>query len=582
MAVARGGDGGIGNKAFKSSTNRAPRRTIPGSPGEEAWLTLEFRLPVDVAMVGLPNSGKSDLLVALTGGVATVAPYPLSTLDPAFGPLESPEGRLFLVVDLPGLGLDGLPRRDSHLEQLERARVIVHCVDASDPESPTERIARVRAGLKQFLPPGLTEIVVATHADEAEEGTGWADLAVDTDHRHGHRGPARPARRSAHLTPMAVLVAKLGSSTLVDGDGNLRDDILEARVRDLVRVRRQGHHPVLVTSGAIACGLGRLGIRERPSALPDLQAASAVGQGVLFQRYSQAFAPHDVVPAQVLLTSSDLAARASYLNARTTLRRLAEMGAVPVINENDTTATDELTFGDNDVLAAQVAILMGATWLVLLTDREGLYAEGPDGPVLLGDVPAETRPDDIRLAKMSGSGLGSGGIASKVAAASMATGGGVTCVIASGSDEGVIPGVASGHHVGTRFSPTARPEAAFKLWLRHAKPTLGRIVVDDGAAAALRERGTSLLAVGVVSSEGGFQAGDAVEVVSGPAGSLVGKGISAMSADELRLVAGLKSDAVRERVPDAAPQVIHRDEFVLADARGGDAPGGDRGLMGGS
>ena len=381
---------------------------------------------------------------------------------------------------------------------------------------------------------------------------------------------------------MAVLVAKLGSSTLVDGDGNLRDDILEDRVRDLVRVRRQGHYPVLVTSGAIACGLGRLGIRERPTALPDLQAASAVGQGVLFQRYSQAFAPHEVVPAQVLLTSSDLAARASYLNARTTLRRLAEMGAVPVINENDTTATDELTFGDNDVLAAQVAILMGATWLVLLTDREGLYAEGPGGHVLLGDVPAETRPEDIRLARMSGSGLGSGGIASKVAAASMATGGGVTCVIASGSDEGVIPGVASGHHVGTRFSPAARPEAAFKLWLRHAKPTLGRIVVDDGAAAALRERGTSLLAVGVVSSEGGFQAGDAVEVVSGSAGSVVGKGISAMSADELRLVAGLKSDAVRERVPDAAPQVIHRDEFVLADARGGDAAGGDHGLMGGS
>ncbi len=180
VAVARGGDGGIGNKAFKSSTNRAPRRTVPGGPGEEAWLTLEFRLPVDVALVGLPNSGKSDLLVALTGGVATVAAYPLSTLDPAFGPLESPDGALFLVVDLPGLGLDGQPRRDSHLEQLERARVIVHCVDASDPQSPEERIARARAGLKQFLPPGLVEVVVATHADEAEGGTGWADVAVDT------------------------------------------------------------------------------------------------------------------------------------------------------------------------------------------------------------------------------------------------------------------------------------------------------------------------------------------------------------------------------------------------------------------
>ncbi|HMO00911.1 MAG TPA: glutamate 5-kinase [Miltoncostaeaceae bacterium] len=363
---------------------------------------------------------------------------------------------------------------------------------------------------------------------------------------------------------MAVIVVKLGSSTLVDASGELRHDVLEARVRDLVRVHRQGNHPVLVTSGAVAAGLGRLGFRERPSALPDLQAASAVGQGVLFQRYSQAFAPHGVVPAQVLLTSSDLAARASYLNARVTLRRLIELGAIPVINENDTTATDELTFGDNDVLAAQVAILLGAAWLLLLTERDGLYGPGPDGPALIGDVPAGTRPADVPLAEMGASSIGRGGISSKVASASMATGGGVTCVIASGTADGVIPAIASGSHVGTRFAASPRPEPAFKLWLRHAKPTLGRVVVDGGAATALRERGTSLLAVGVVSAEGAFAAGDAVEVV-GRDGEVVGKGISAMSADEVSMVAGLKSEAVRGRLPDAAPQVIHRDEFVLAE-----------------
>ena len=361
---------------------------------------------------------------------------------------------------------------------------------------------------------------------------------------------------------MAVLVAKLGSSTLVDARGDLRDDVLEARVRDLVRLRRQGHHPVLVSSGAIACGLGRLGFSERPTALPDLQAASAVGQGVLFQRYSEAFAPHGVVPAQVLLTSSDLAARASYVNARSTLGRLLELGAIPVVNENDTTATDEVTFGDNDVLAAQVAILLGAAWLVLLTDREGLYAPGPRGPELLGDVPAGTRPHEIALADMAGSDLGRGGVASKVAAASMATGGGVTCVVASGTAEGVIAAVASGHAVGTRFNPAPRRESAFKLWLRYAKPTLGRIAVDDGAARALRERGTSLLAVGVTGCQGAFQAGDAVEVMAADE-ARVGKGISAMSSDEVRAVAGLQTEAVRRRMPDAPPQVIHRDEFVL-------------------
>jgi glutamate 5-kinase len=363
---------------------------------------------------------------------------------------------------------------------------------------------------------------------------------------------------------MAILVAKLGSSTLVDAAGRLRDDVLEARVRDLVRVRRQGHHPVLVTSGAIACGVGRLGLSERPAALADLQAVSAVGQGVLFQRYAAAFAPHGIVPAQVLLTSSDLAARASYLNARTALRRLLDLGAVPVVNENDTTATDELTFGDNDVLAAQVAILLGAAWLLLLTESDGLYATAPGGVELLGDVPAGTRPDQLPLADIGSVPGGRGGIASKVASASMATGGGVTTVIASGTAENVIPAVASGHHVGTRFEPTPRREGAFKLWLRYAKPALGRVAVDEGAARALRERGTSLLPVGVVGCEGGFLAGDAVDVVSD--GAPVGKGITAMSADEVRSVAGLKSADVRRLLPDAAPEVIHRDAFVLEDA----------------
>lgn len=178
VPVARGGEAGIGNKAFRSSTNRAPRRTVPGGPGEEAWLTLELRLPVDVAIVGLPNSGKSAVLAALTGAAATVAAYPHSTLEPAFGPLEDAEGRLYLVADLPGLAADGTPRRDSHLEQLERASVVLHCVDASDPEPVEVRLARARGGLAPFMPAGATEIVVATTADPQAPPPG-ADLAVE-------------------------------------------------------------------------------------------------------------------------------------------------------------------------------------------------------------------------------------------------------------------------------------------------------------------------------------------------------------------------------------------------------------------
>ncbi len=181
VPVARGGNGGVGNKAFKSSTNQAPRTTVPGAPGEEAWLTLELRLAVDVALVGLPNSGKSALLAALTGAAAVVAPYPHSTLDPAFGPLEDSDGNLFLVVDLPGLAADGSPRRDGHLEQLERARVVVHCLDAADPEPAAERLARAREGLEPFLPQSVTQIVVATHADGALEPVLEADFAVDSE-----------------------------------------------------------------------------------------------------------------------------------------------------------------------------------------------------------------------------------------------------------------------------------------------------------------------------------------------------------------------------------------------------------------
>jgi GTP-binding protein len=179
VPVARGGDGGVGNRAFRSSTRQAPRNTTPGAPGEETWLTLELRLPVDVGIVGLPNAGKSALLVALTGAAATVAPYPQSTREPAFGPLEDEDANLYLVADLPGLAADGAPRRDGHLEQLERARVVLHAVDAADPAPAGDRVALVREAVAPYLGDGAEEIVVATRADEGGPVEG-ADVAVDT------------------------------------------------------------------------------------------------------------------------------------------------------------------------------------------------------------------------------------------------------------------------------------------------------------------------------------------------------------------------------------------------------------------
>jgi GTP-binding protein len=180
VAVARGGSGGVGNRAFRSSTRQAPRITIPGSAGEQAWLTLELRLPVDVALVGLPNSGKSAVLTALTGAAAVVAPYPHSTLEPALGPLEDADGHLYLVADLPGLAADGTPRRDAHLLQLERARLLLHCVDASAGEPVEALLQCARPALSEFAAPGVRELVVATRADPAAPPEG-ADLGVDVE-----------------------------------------------------------------------------------------------------------------------------------------------------------------------------------------------------------------------------------------------------------------------------------------------------------------------------------------------------------------------------------------------------------------
>lgn len=366
---------------------------------------------------------------------------------------------------------------------------------------------------------------------------------------------------------MPVVVVKIGTSTLVDPDGAFREEILEARVADLVELRRRGYRPVLVTSGAIALGLARLGVTGRPTALPDLQAASAVGQGVLIKRYIRAFAEHDTVAAQVLLTSGDLADRATYINARNTLQRLLDLSTVPVVNENDTTATDDITFGDNDVLASQVAILLGARMLVLLTDRDGLYGPGPDGPVLIEDVPEGTDPEDVELASIAGSGLGRGGITSKITSASMATAAGVPTVIANGSADGIVLRVVEGGGVATRFPASGTSGSAFKLWLRYAKPTRGRVTVDGGAAAALAHRGTSLLAVGITDCDGDFQMGDAVEV-AGPDGTLIGKGIANLPADQIRGIVGLSSAQVRTRVPGIPDEVIHRDRFVLVERNG--------------
>jgi len=365
---------------------------------------------------------------------------------------------------------------------------------------------------------------------------------------------------------MAIIVIKLGSSVVSDDAGAVRADVLARICDEVTELHRRGHEPIVVTSGAIARGLGEMEFlpTSRPRAIDDLQAASAIGQGKLYRVYDDLLQARGVTTAQVLLTFFDISARTHYLNARQTLRKLLEWRVVPVINENDTTTTDEISFGNNDFLAAQVAILVGAELLLLLTDAGGVYTSDPRRhPVaeLLRDVEDFESLESLEIGHQT-SPLGSGGMRSKVVAAEMATAAGIPTVIASGLEPGVIAAASAGEPVGTRFTAQSGRYSSFKLWLKYAKPVRGRVLVDAGAARALREGGTSLLPVGVVEVSGDFDAGDAIEVAHGA--DTVGKGICNYSAVELRSVLGMKSAAVRELLPRASDEAIHRDYFVLA------------------
>ena len=311
-----------------------------------------------------------------------------------------------------------------------------------------------------------------------------------------------------------TIVAKLGSSIVSADDGALRADVLDSVCAQVGELHDGGEEVVMVTSGAISRGMEVMGMQARPKGIDELQAASAVGQGPLFRAYEERLAGRDVHAAQVLLSAADLQRRTHYLNARQTLRRLLAWHAVPVINENDTTATDEITFGDNDFLAAQVAIMIEARLLVLLTNTAGLHTADPNkdpDAELIAEVADPSELERYAIGEHT-SPFGSGGMRSKAAAAEMAGAAGIRAVICDGTAEGTLLAAAAGEDVGTRFLPHKERGSSFKLWLRYAKPIQGTIRIDDGAARVLRERGSSLLPVGITEVEGEFEAGDAVEI----------------------------------------------------------------------
>lgn len=355
------------------------------------------------------------------------------------------------------------------------------------------------------------------------------------------------------------VVVKVGSSTLTDAHGRFDEAFVTSMCADLADLRATGAEVVLVSSGAVAAGLEPLGLDARPKDLGRLQAAASVGQVRLVHAYARALAALDVACGQVLLTPEDLVVRERYLNARTTFSELLAYGALPVVNENDTVATEELRFGDNDRLAALVASMLGADLLMLLSDVEGLHDGNPaDGAPLVAEVP-DLGALDERHRGGTGSSVGSGGMASKLDAARIATFSAASCVIANGRRPGVIADVAAGAPVGTWFPPAAKRPESRRLWLAFAHQPSGRLHVDAGAVRALTRRGSSLLAIGITGLDGTFEEGDTVDIV-GPDGHPVARGIVRHDAATVTTLRGRPTSAADD---GTAGPVVHRDEMVV-------------------
>ncbi|MCW2832851.1 MAG: gamma-glutamyl kinase [Nocardioides sp.] len=358
------------------------------------------------------------------------------------------------------------------------------------------------------------------------------------------------------------VVVKVGSSSLTTADGGIDPTRIRQLVEVLAAARGRGVEVVLVSSGAIAAGLAPLGLRRRPSALATQQAAASVGQGLLVHRYQEELARHGLVTGQVLLTVDDVIRRAHYRNAHQTFAKLLELGVLPIVNENDTVATSEIRFGDNDRLAALVAHLVHADLLVLLSDVDGLYDGPPAHPAsrLIPAIRSEADLASVDIGSVSTSGVGTGGMATKIDAVRIATGAGVPVILTSADQAAAA---LSGSDVGTLFQVTGKRRPTRLLWLAHATEPKGSLVLDPGAVAAVTERRASLLAAGITAVTGVFSAGDPVSLVD-EQHRAVARGLVNFDADELPGLLGRSSkDLSRELGSAYEREVVHRDDLIL-------------------
>ena len=368
----------------------------------------------------------------------------------------------------------------------------------------------------------------------------------------------------SRLTGKGRWVVKIGSALLTNDGAGLDQAAIDNWVSQIAELTRKGIEVVLVSSGSVAEGMTQLGWADRPSEISKLQAAAAVGQMGLVQAYESSFKSHQIKTAQVLLTHDDLSSRKRYLNARSTLRTLIELGVVAVVNENDTVVTSEIQFGDNDTLGALVANAVEADVLLLLTDQNGLYnadpRSNPDAQLI-----SEGRAEDDRFIAMAGDGgrLGRGGMATKVRAARLAARSGAVTVIASGREENVLLKLAAGEDIGTLLIPEHGRQAARKHWIAGHLQARGRLYLDEGAVKALVSGGKSLLPAGVRKIDGEFSRGEMVELI-GPDGALIGRGLVNYGAVETVQIMGHASQEIESLIGHISePELVHRDNLAL-------------------